>query len=210
MIIAFSGKIGSGKSTAADYLAETYGFEIINFADPLKEVVEKAFNVSHDYVSGKKEVRNLRDIPHSFWKDKLEYDKPREWLQQVGMTFRKKFHKDFWVFRLASMYSDLSAYNLVIGDARFKNEIDWIKSNKGIVVEIRRRKPDLHYKVAKFLNTRFPSKINFFLLTFYSKYSRIHISELAWCGLEDIVIENNGSIDDLYKNVDKLLTSPLH
>lgn len=38
-IIAFSGCIGTGKTTAANFLRERYGYALIKFADPLKSML---------------------------------------------------------------------------------------------------------------------------------------------------------------------------
>lgn len=47
MIIAFAGKMGSGKDTAAEFLKEQ-GFETVAFADNLKEMAMKIFRLSKE------------------------------------------------------------------------------------------------------------------------------------------------------------------
>jgi hypothetical protein len=49
MIIGLVGKKGSGKSTAAKIAKEEYGFKILSFAKPLKEMLSVAFNQPMHY-----------------------------------------------------------------------------------------------------------------------------------------------------------------
>src|SRR5690606_36949048 len=50
MKVAFIGKMGSGKSTAAQYLVDRYGFVRLAFADPVKIVTTQMLNQFQAYL----------------------------------------------------------------------------------------------------------------------------------------------------------------
>jgi dephospho-CoA kinase len=47
LIIGMAGKMGSGKDTAGNYLINEYQFQRIAFADNLKEMAMKVFNLTY-------------------------------------------------------------------------------------------------------------------------------------------------------------------
>ena len=52
MLIAFSGKRGVGKTTAARYLVSSHGFINVSFADRLKDISKKLFPFTNDELHG--------------------------------------------------------------------------------------------------------------------------------------------------------------
>jgi len=58
-LIGLTGKAGSGKDTAADYLVATHNFTKMAFADPLYEEVAGAFNVSVEWMKS----RDTKEVP---------------------------------------------------------------------------------------------------------------------------------------------------
>lgn len=59
LVIGLSGWKGSGKDMVADYLIKEAGFVRLSFADPLKEMTSKEFNVPLNYFYD----RNLKESP---------------------------------------------------------------------------------------------------------------------------------------------------
>jgi hypothetical protein len=116
-------------------------------------------------------------------------------LQQWGTEVcRKAFHDDIWI---ASVENKLrtSKDNIVISDCRFPNEIESIRRAGGKVVRIARGADPAWFSLAKIQ----PDQMK-------QVYPAIHASEYGWASSEfDVVIDNNGSIDDLYKELKNLV-----
>ena len=128
---------------------------------------------------------------------------PRLALQLLGTEAgRDVFHKDIWVNSLLKRAGDK---DVVITDVRFKNELKFIQKNNGIVVRVKRGPEPDWYEDAIAVNKgdRF---IGWALDKDRLKRKRIHQSETDWVGSKfDYVIENNGTLEDLGKQVDDLL-----
>ncbi|MEK6973671.1 MAG: AAA family ATPase [Nanoarchaeota archaeon] len=75
LLIAISGKQGSGKTTAANYLVENFNFKIISFSDKIKEVAMDLFGASYEESYGKSKNRlllqkigyHMREINYNVW-----------------------------------------------------------------------------------------------------------------------------------------------
>jgi adenylate kinase family enzyme len=103
--IAFSGKISSGKTTAAKVLVDNYGFVRHSFADELKKHVAWRKRVDLQYLLDHKE--EFRDT-----------------LQEVGHKMRDK-DENFWVSRLVKNLPE--DVNVVCDDLRYLNEAERLK-----------------------------------------------------------------------------------
>lgn len=103
---------------------------------------------------------------------------PRYFMQRLGTEFgRKEMDDDFWV-RLWQMNLPINR-DIVTDDVRFPNEVKAIHGIGGIVVQLQREG---------------------------TGGLVMHASELQ--GVRgDIVLQNNGSLDDLYTNLDFCLTT---
>lgn len=128
-IVGITGKAGSGKDTAADYLVENHNFVKVSFAAPLKEGLRAMFNWD-------KTLLLDRD-----WKERLLPDigkSPRELMQTIGTEWgRELVHKDLWLM-LAKQRIEASEKDVVISDLRFDNEADLIRSLGGSVIHLSR------------------------------------------------------------------------
>lgn len=71
--VAFVGHAGAGKSTAAAFLAETYGHEVVSFAAPLKKIAAELWDKP-----GRHELQQLgakvREIDEDAWSNYLLRD----------------------------------------------------------------------------------------------------------------------------------------
>ena len=64
LLIGLSGKAGSGKDTAAEYLMAMHGFRQVAFADPLRAVVSAVFGVPPaDFRDREAKEARLADLP---------------------------------------------------------------------------------------------------------------------------------------------------
>lgn len=186
MIISLCGKARSGKDTTAFYLKDMFcdrgiDFELISYAQELKEKIKYDFDMTDDQVYGHlKEVPDTRYIKgrraisgtggQEFF---TEYWTPRELLQYFGTEIYRKIDPNIWV-RLLRKKLDLNK-NYIITDARFPNELDWATEEDGYRLIINR-------------NTR--SNI----------HNDQHASETSLDDYEtekDIYIDNNTSLENL-------------
>jgi hypothetical protein len=203
MIIGICGFIGCGKDTVADYLTNDHGFRRESFAGTLKDAVAHIFGWNREMLEGRsKEAREWREQIDPWWAERLDMPTltPRWVLQYWGTEVaRKAFHDDIWVASLENKLRN-STDDVVISDCRFPNEIDVIHKAGGKVVWVKRGDLPSWYTNAQQANEGSNYHIN------EMKVQKIHPSEWAWINSKfDAVVENNGSIDQLYAQVENLL-----
>ena len=165
MIIILSGKAEAGKNKVADIMKANLREKtiIISYAHYLKEYAKNILN----------------------W-DGNEKTKPRSFLQEMGDIVKAKDPN----FLIERVIEDIFVYskffeNIIISDARFRNEIETIKNKFNNVVTV-----------------RIDGKANHL-----TKKQQIHNTETALDDYKDFdyIIENKGTISDLEVEVKKLL-----
>ena len=128
MIIGISGKLGSGKTTAANYLA-AHGYKIANFADILKHSAANILGIS-PALCYSREGKNTM-IPE------LNMT-VGTFLQQYGTAVRN-IDNDIWVKLL---FRNISTHDkIVIADVRFPNEARAIHERGGKVIRLSAAEP---------------------------------------------------------------------
>jgi len=182
-IIGITGRKFNGKDTLAEYLVEKYGYTQLSFAGPLKDICGILFGFDYEQLYGsEKETIDPR------WNVT-----PRDMFQYVGTElFRNMMGKkipdidnNFWVKCLMERINRIMKINpdckIVISDVRFENELNAIKSlDNNITIRVTR-----------------PSM---------NKTTDTHESELYIEKLNvDHDILNDGSLDDLYEKLNKLI-----
>lgn len=127
-LIGFTGKMGSGKSTAIQHLKDKYTVCNIKFAQPLYDIQEYAYRRIHDVYTR----------PADFVKD-------RKLLQFLGTEWGRGMVGDtVWVDLWKKEISNRGQYNslfevdelITCDDIRFDNEAEAIKALGGILVRI--------------------------------------------------------------------------
>ncbi len=201
-LIGISGKIGSGKDTAAvlvnqiiEELPGYYGpcatpkFEIKKFASTLKDIVCLLIGCAREQLEDQafknKELPDCWDIiidesfgmPASDKPWPVQKMTPRMLLQLMGTECgRNIIHENIWVNATFAAFTLESRW--VITDMRFPNELKAIKSRGGITIRINR-----------------PDTIRM-----------DHESETALDSAEfDYVITNEGTLDDLKMKIKAIL-----
>lgn len=204
MIFSISGLIGSGKDTIADYLVNSHGFRRESWAGTLKDAVASVFGWDRVLLEGKTaESRKWREIPDQWWSERLGINvTPRRVLQEWGTDVcREHYHDDIWIASLENKLRKTND-NIVISDSRFPNELESVKNLGGVTIRVKRG-PD-------------PEWVNEFIQTgrtfeFAKKYPSVHASEFSSVSCKyDYVIQNDGSIDELYKKINDLLQYHQH
>lgn len=207
MIIGVCGFIGSGKDTVADYLQNFHEFRRESFASTLKDAVAAVFGWDRTLLEGRtKEAREWREQIDPWWAARLDMPTltPRWVLQYWGTEVcRKGFHDDIWIASLENKLRN-SKDNVVISDCRFPNEIQSIRNAGGKIVWVQRGELPAWYNLAVAANKGHNWAIQDL------KMQKIHASETAWVGTEfDIIIDNNRSIDDLYKQTESIISNEI-
>jgi hypothetical protein len=204
MIIGICGFIGSGKDTVADYLVNFHEFRRESFANTLKDAVSSVFGWDRTMLEGRtKEAREWREEVDHWWAERLDMPTltPRWVLQYWGTEVcRRGFHDDIWIASLENKLRN-SKDHVVISDCRFPNEISSIKNAGGRIVWVQRGNLPDWYDVALAANQGNNWAIQDL------KMRKIHASETSWVGTEfDHILDNNGSIDDLYKQAKSIIS----
>lgn len=130
MILGMMGAAGSGKSTVATYLSDTFGAKRYSFADPLKQVAMATLDFSREQCYGTQAEKEAIDPRYGF--------SPRWFLQKLGTEgCRKIFGDNFWCemtlqqIRRAGQHTGLSL--AIIEDVRFVNEARAIRTAGGLI-----------------------------------------------------------------------------
>ena len=117
MRIAFTGRMGSGKSTAAEFLVETYGFKRFSFAQKLKELAAELFGMQG---KDRKLLQDLgtvlRGIDNDVW---AKYLIAR--IQTHGYTWTEFGNK---------------RYDVVVDDMRYLNEAKLLREHGFVLVRL--------------------------------------------------------------------------
>ncbi len=205
MIIGICGFIGSGKDTAADYLVNFHGFRRESFAGILKDSVAAVFGWDREMLEGRTtQSRQWREEVDTWWAERLgiPHLTPRWVLQYWGTDIlRKGFHDDIWIAGLENKLRS-SKDDVVISDCRFPNEILGLRAQGAKIVWIQRGVTPHWYDIATRAN-RGDIKALEWLTT-----EGIHASEYSWAGTQfDSIIDNNFSLDALYKQIKNLVQS---
>jgi hypothetical protein len=127
LIVGFTGRIGSGKTFAAQELNK-YGFTRMRFAGPLKKMMA-ALGLTPEEIDG-----SLKELPCEL----LCGSAPRWAMQSIGTQWgRDLIGEDIWVNAWKRAVSNMQpGANVVVDDVRFANEADAIRSMGGVVVRI--------------------------------------------------------------------------
>lgn len=204
MIIGLVGFIGSGKNTAASHLVIKHGFIQDSFAHTLKDACSVIFNWPRYLLEGDtEESRVWRELPDEWWSEKLQIPNftPRYAMQHLGTeTIRQHFHKDIWTLSLEHRIRQHE--KTIISDARFPNEIDFIRKAGGYIVFVDNGSRPEWYDIAKSAHKGDFQSIN----AMKNEYGHVHTSEWAWLGTQlDATIFNVGTLCELKSNVDRVL-----
>jgi dephospho-CoA kinase len=180
--VALTGRMRSGKDSAAAYLIEKHGFVRFAFADGLKRICRELF-------------------PDQF----ADGSKPRTLLQGVGVAMRE-FDPDVWV---NATMREIARYqydtertlwhrpNYVITDLRFPNEYARLRAEGFVIIRVNASD-----------ETRIQRMIDAgdaFTAADLEHETERHIDSFA----VDYEIDNNGSLAELYAQVDAVMSDIL-
>jgi hypothetical protein len=202
-IIGLVGFIGCGKGTVSNILVNDYGYIEDSFASTVKDVCSSIFGWPRHLLEGDTlESRQWRDTVDIWWSKNLNIEKftPRKALTMLATdVIRNNFNKDIWYLSLLNRMRNFTNTKIVISDARFINEIKFIKDNGGKIIRIKRGPEPDWYQLALDTNIGKTSAMH--------DRTDIHESEWQWIGSDfDYIINNDGTIDNLKKQINDILT----
>lgn len=184
-LVILSGKINSGKSTAAKYIVNQFNYSKTAFAEHLKNTLytflqSQNINISlEDFYTeeGKDKIIPLRfpnNLPSTV----------RGSMQWWGELMKEQLGDNFWIKYVIKKIQDSSS-NYIIEDARFEYEITQIRDS-----------------LLQF-------NYNIFTINIVSSRSKNnnHISETHLDNYNkfDFTIYNDNSLEDLYNNINNIL-----
>jgi hypothetical protein len=192
-IIAICGAKRSGKDVLADHLIKNYNYERVAFAEPLKHAVKSLFNFDDDQVGiGVDTGTNRKDIIDDKWGIT-----PRAALQFFGTEIMQEkiqellpnVKKNFFANILKNYINTKNEQIFVISDMRFLHEYEMLLNIPNISIN-------------DIMIIRIIRPINI-----CEKDCKLHISEEEYIKIPyNIILINNGSIDDYIKNFDKIMS----
>lgn len=204
-LIGVVGLADSGKGTVGDYLVEEYGFKTESFAKPVKDATAAIFNWPRHLLEGNtKQSRIFRETKDEYWSKKLDRDVTPRWAMQIVGTeaCRDGIAPEIWIHSLEKRVEDSVYADFVITDVRFPNEMSYITSKGGILIQSLREPLPEWYNIAYKQNANGDDAVDFMGMHF----SNIHISEWAHIGYPvDFVIHNNGTLEELKEQVDNVM-----
>jgi hypothetical protein len=184
MLIGLVGLMGSGKDTVAERLVEQHGFKKDSFAKSLKDAVSSMFNWNREMLEGAtNESRAWREQPDAYWSERFGKPVTPRWILQYFGTevMRGQMYDAIWLDSCLGRYKGEPT---VISDTRFINEIKTIKAHSGKVICVKRGE----LPTQKEMQDR-----------------GAHQSEWDWLDSDfDYIIDNNGTLEELFAKVDKL------
>jgi len=187
-LIGLCGLIGSGKNTVAERIMSHHDYIGVSFASTLKDAASCIFGWDRDMLEGATASDRVeRECKDLWWSERLGFDvSPRYMLQYLGTeVMRNNLHSDIWVYATEKQILEHPWDQYVITDVRFPNEVSMIRRHGGKIIHVRRG--DL------------PE-------WFGQDPDDVHASETAWNNERfDATIRNDGTIEELYENLDKLL-----
>lgn len=129
-LIGLAGLAGSGKDTAANYLAEQIGADRYAFANPIRDGLKAMFNLTDEDFERDNKEKDIPSINAS----------PRVLMQKLGTEFGRSISENLWI-DVAQKKLNEATNGLVISDVRFENEAEFIRKNGGQVWHIHRETP---------------------------------------------------------------------
>ena len=187
--IAISGKANSGKNTVSKFLIdgikerlgdEFKGGKIIALADPIKEMARIMFpDIPRKYFFGPSKYRSSI-IPNAF-----KNEQPltiRQVLIDIGTGLGRTYRDSLWLDNFDIKFNKyLNNSALIVSDVRFRNEFNHLKEKGFYQIRLKRE--------------------TFLKLDDISETNQDSIEDLEF----DCLLHNNSSLDELHKDVNKIL-----
>lgn len=180
-LIGLSGVARSGKDTLADHLVAG-GYTKLAFAEPMREAL---FRLNPTIEVGSFKLAKLATAVNVWGWEELKSISPdiRVLMQRMGTEVgREMFGEDFWVEQTMKRVHEVEG-NCVVSDVRYLNEAQAIRDDGGFIIRIERHGVEA---------------------------ANGHASEQGMEDFEyDLVLRNDGSLQEFITSIDSTLASVL-
>ncbi len=175
-IIGLTGEIASGKGTVAEYIKKNYNGSIHRFSTILRDVL-----------------------------DRLYLDQSRENMQKLSTTLRKNYGQDLFSKVISQDVKNDSAKVIAIDGIRRESDIEYLKKIDGFRLVYLEADLEIRYKrlIKRDENSDDQNKAFEQFKKDHRGESELQIKELK--NIAGEVIDNNGIMESLYQQVDKIL-----
>ena len=176
ILLVFAGLPGSGKDTCLDYLKEKYNSKTYSFTDILKNAIDAFY---------------------------LEFN--RDNLIKISECIRETFGEDTLAKAMANKVKTENAQISAIGNARRPADIEYLSKIPGFVlIEIKAEMKTRYERVKTRGEKTSDAKQTFEQFkTDHQRSTELSILEIAKQATEHI--DNNGSFDELYQQLDEII-----
>lgn len=177
LILGFSGQIGCGKGTVAKYIAEKYGTSHYRFSDILREV-----------------------------SDYLRIEKTRDNLQDLSTVLRKRFGEDLLTKIIFEKVKEDPNDLIVVEGIRLAEDVEYLKRLPEFTFVFIEADPKVRYErmITRNENVGDAEKTFEQFVQDQKDEADAQIKDLKVKA--QYTIENNGTIEELHKKVDELIS----
>lgn len=132
LLIAITGRAGSGKTTLSEMVSDRLGYERLAFSDPMKQGLDAMLGLNGKWDCQKWKATEIPGLGVT----------PRALLQTLGTEWgRSMINPAIWVFAVRQKIEaalERGAPGVVLHDLRFNNEAKMVHEMGGLVIEVNR------------------------------------------------------------------------
>jgi dephospho-CoA kinase len=173
-VIGLSGKIGAGKGTVSAYLNTKFGASEHRFSDVLIDILKR-----------------------------LHIPPERESLQKLGASLRSQLGQEVLINALEKDLSNSSSDILTVDGIRYPNEVEMLRKFDNSILIFVSAPAKVRFERVKKRGEKGEESINFEeFMSAENRETERHLDSLE--GMADYIIDNNGTLNELYANVDKI------
>jgi hypothetical protein len=113
--------------------------KIYNFAEKLKEICHKVFNIPYNQIYGSDAEKSLptQYTWNTFRPDKNGFLSGREFMQEFG-SFCRKLYPSIWIDNTMKMIYEDGSDIAIIDDCRHLNEVEVLRNEGALIVKLKR------------------------------------------------------------------------
>lgn len=126
VIIGLLGLKLSGKSTVAEYLIRNYGMKLLNFSDPLNNML-KAIGITDSELE-----TDCKNEPCPW----LGGNSPASAMDSLRFEWGGKIHPDLWANIWKARVQESKSRFVIVDDIKTFGELQTIKDLKGLIIKI--------------------------------------------------------------------------
>ncbi|MFZ2455144.1 MAG: AAA family ATPase [Candidatus Altiarchaeia archaeon] len=179
LVIGLTGNIGAGKTVVSDHLHKKYGADQVRFSRILMDVL-----------------------------DRLYLPKDRNNLQTLGEVVRKSFGSDVIVNAFKKDLEKSRSHVVVVDGIRYMNEVKMLRSFDNNVLLFMDAPPKVRYERVVMRGEKGEEKNSFdVFLKAEQRGTEKGLPEIK--KVADYMIENDGSVERLLKNIDDIVKKRL-